>query len=279
MGHFGSACAVLTFLILLLCISKSSSAPRGGNRCACDVSELEAERRTRRRIVREKDARIAQLEKKLEEFASFDQNCFSPSAFPVDARERSHPIPFYLSIPSSVRNVMYRVSNFSSLCELVERAPRDNQTNVTLFIEKNITFLDQVVVSSGQRIYFIGDSATVVLNGQNNTNLFNISFGATVSFQSLTFREGYIGPSPYGDRDSKGAAIFNGGIAVIRECRFINNSASGGGAIYNKHIILKIDRCMFSNNSDQAIYNHGSIKSIQYCEFFKKQRVVHWDHQ
>lgn len=69
-----------------------------------------------------------------------------------------------------------------------------------------------------------------------------------------------------------GGAIYNEGVLIISNCKFIHNSgARVGGAIYNRDGLIIINNSIFTNNKavhdGGAIYSPGGVLSIKNSEF------------
>jgi len=143
---------------------------------------------------------------------------------------------------------------------------------------------------------FIGQSQTgTIISGSNNSRIFEIISGATVSFYNLTLTQGtggqnrggalrisadgdatkpstWIKPTVYIENCTfrenggfNGACIGNYGDLTIKHSQFINNTGSNGAAIYsgsrfaNFHIHVNISDCNFINNQLKATMNGGAI--------------------
>lgn len=84
-------------------------------------------------------------------------------------------------------------------------------------------------------------------SGTGSTRMFTVSNGASVTISNLTFANG--------NHTSNGGAIYLVGSTTVRSyltvnnCTFINNKASGGGAISNVRSTLTVNGCTFIGNT------------------------------
>ncbi|MBI5459884.1 hypothetical protein [Methanobacterium sp.] len=113
-------------------------------------------------------------------------------------------------------------------------------TNITINKNMNIT----------------GESQSgTIINGTDNSWVFNIQPGITVTICNLTITNGYTTGS--------GGAIYNQGTLTLENCSFTNNTANcqssleGGGAVYNYQSTLRVVNCSFINDRTLGIYHYG----------------------
>ena len=99
----------------------------------------------------------------------------------------------------------------------------------------------------------------LAVNGDDDSRVFHISLGKTVTISDLTITQGKA--------DLVGDFFFGGGIyndhstLTLSNCTLSRNSAqSGGGGIYNDHSTLTVSNCTLSGNSagdGGGIFNDG----------------------
>ncbi|AUB56385.1 hypothetical protein BK007_10410 [Methanobacterium subterraneum] len=113
-------------------------------------------------------------------------------------------------------------------------------TNITINKNMNIT----------------GESQSgTIMNGTDNSWVFNIQPGVAVTIRNLTLTNGYTTGS--------GGAIYNQGTLTLENCSFTNNTANsqssleGGGAVYNYQSTLKVVNCSFTNDRTLGLYHYG----------------------
>jgi len=132
------------------------------------------------------------------------------------------------------------------------------ENNTNIIIDKSISI--------------IGNGSSVVIDGKNqknNYNIFYITNTGNLTLINVTIKNGYA---------SGGGAIYNnGGSLNIDSCEFINNLATpyiigtvgvlGGGAIYNDKGNVVINKSNFTNNSvniedNRATFGGGAIFNL-----------------
>lgn len=118
------------------------------------------------------------------------------------------------------------------------------------------------------------DGTNVVLDGRGLSNIFVIQEnGNNLKIKGIEFKNGFASLG--------GGAIFiKGHDVTIENCKFVNNEAKGGGAIYTNYNIpeiedygynLKILNCIFKNNlahiAAGAVGIYGNNSEIINCTF------------
>lgn len=89
-------------------------------------------------------------------------------------------------------------------------------------------------------------SASVVVDGNSGTRIFNIAAGANVTMQNLTLQHGKTtGGSPGSD----GGAIRSAGVLTLTNCILRINSSDGGGGAIDNEGVLAINASTLSNNT------------------------------
>ena len=94
--------------------------------------------------------------------------------------------------------------------------------------------------------------AGVSFNGNHNSRIFNVAGGASVTFNSLTFTNGY-------EPSGLGGAIYDQGALTLNNCTFAGNSAEWGGAIEN-YAACALANCTLTGNYAQNL--RGGLPSI-----------------
>jgi len=134
----------------------------------------------------------------------------------------------------------------------------------------------------------------IVLDGNQNGRIFDVSPGATVELISLTITNGFAGTGNSGgaivnngslnitnctlagnstDDNDNGGAIYNNGALRLTACTLAANSANFGGAIQNYNINCALVNCTLAGNL--ADINGGAIDSdfsavlaLTHCTFY-----------
>ncbi|UTB31580.1 MAG: Ig-like domain-containing protein [Methanobacterium sp. ERen5] len=145
---------------------------------------------------------------------------------------------------ASIKNAIKIVGKNGTLNIAKGKYTGVNNTNIV--INKNLNIKGQ-------------NEANTVINGTGNSWIFYINKGVTLNICDLALTNGNATKTGYG------AAIYNNGsILVVKNCRFIGNSAKWGGAIYNDGNMTVTGSTFIGNTAKYfggAIYNVGTGKA------------------
>jgi len=115
----------------------------------------------------------------------------------------------------------------------------------------------EIVIDKNLAILGLDDDSTLI-SGNNNSRIFNIKAGDTVSIEDMTLAAGMTADS--------GGAIYSSGTLSVNTCVFRNNSSASGGAVYSSASgSFSSSSCIFQNNS--SISGGGGIACIGGCNF------------
>lgn len=127
-----------------------------------------------------------------------------------------------------------------------------------------------IVINKNLRIYSYKNEK-VVINGNNN-RIFQIKPNSEVYLNGLRFQNTKI--------ENNGGAIYSEGILKINNCIFTNNSAKSGGAIYST-FKLTIFNSSFSENSANlkggAVYHIGNNLNIDKSTYISNTAKSRFD--
>lgn len=125
----------------------------------------------------------------------------------------------------------------------------------------------EIVIDKALTITGLGANH-LAISGANNSRVFNVRHGATVTISGVTIRDGVAGGSR-----PQGGGVKNAGTLTMTDCILTNNtvpSGSGsrnGGAIINAadgdgKATLTIERCLITENSSEG--EGGGVGNVTY---------------
>ncbi|MEO8394966.1 MAG: CSLREA domain-containing protein, partial [Chloroflexota bacterium] len=128
----------------------------------------------------------------------------------------------------------------------------------------------------------------VIIDGANNSELFFIASGVTVSMSGMTITHGdpaihnqgtlTVTSSTLSDNTGFGAAIYNeGGTVTVNSSTFSGNSGTSGGAIYNYRGSLMVNSSTFSDNQADygaAIVNYYGTAKVANSTFSGNSNIT-----
>ena len=109
------------------------------------------------------------------------------------------------------------------------------------------------------------NNGEVILNGNNNGYIFHSSKDTTLTLQGLTFTSATGYKNNY--NLAYGGAINSEGDLNIINCKFLNNNATTGGAVYGVNI--SILNSVFTAN--HATYSSGAVYASKNCEIINSE--------
>jgi len=134
----------------------------------------------------------------------------------------------------------------------LQRAINDGDGDIKLF-SGTIVFTEGMDLTNS--LTFTCPNGGCILDAKSNIRFFNITKEATISFDGITFQNGF------GKSSTLGGAIYNAGALSITGSKFIGNKGvESGGAIFNQLGSLSITRSEFQENTSAAY--GGAIFSI-----------------
>ena len=139
---------------------------------------------------------------------------------------------------------------------------KDSNIGITLssgtYSNTNDYNIDISDMDNPKSVTIKGSSAqSTIIDLANRGRLFKVGNGNKLTLINLTIKNG---KAPAVINDDVGGAIDNSGSVTLTGCTFINNTALGGGAIYNGNYgSVTITSCTFINNS--ANFWGGAIAS------------------
>jgi len=137
----------------------------------------------------------------------------------------------------------------------------------------NAILLDsQLPAITGQLIIQGPGADKVAISGRNAVRILAVNAGVTLTVQGLAFFNGSA---------SNGGAISNDGNLNVRNCIFINNTATASsGAIYNHGGTAMVTGSTFSGNSAAtgggAIFNNGGALTVVNSSFANNSAAGPW---
>lgn len=162
----------------------------------------------------------------------------------------------YSSIDS---NDNLKIDNADSFSQLQDKVNDGGVIN----LNRNYSF--NVVTDSGlengitiSKNVDLNGNGNVIIDAQKKARIFNIADGVTVTLRGITF----INANVNGD----GGAIHTLGTLNMNNCKFINNTATNGGAVYLAATVGSLTNLDFINNHANedggAIYfHHNAVTS------------------
>ena len=142
-----------------------------------------------------------------------------------------------------------------SLRQAVADAPADGTITFDASIGTIMLTTGEIVIEKNLTIDGSSLAAPVVLSGTNNSRIFNVLPGTTVTLTALAFT---LGRADDGDDEPTGGALFNKGTLTVTRCTFSNNYAlAEGGAIKNNGA-LTLSQSTLSGNS-AGLFGGGLI--------------------
>lgn len=139
----------------------------------------------------------------------------------------------------SIKNATEAVNNRGTV--IIADGTYSGKNNINITINKNMTIKG-------------ASKNGVIINGENNAQIFNIASGVNITLHDLRFINGNA---------TFGGAIYNNGALNVNRCTFTDNTAtSDGGTIYNNKGTLTIVNSTFTNNTagnGGVIYNGGLL--------------------
>jgi hypothetical protein len=111
----------------------------------------------------------------------------------------------------------------------------------------------------------------ILINGNANSQIFQVNSGVSVTLNALTLTNGYGGPSGFG------GAIVNDGTLVLNNCTLAGNSGGTnaiGGAIQNSGSLFLNGCALFNNSGGSAgAINNDATCQLQNCTLYGNSAV------
>ncbi|MDY6994469.1 MAG: hypothetical protein SVR94_17940 [Pseudomonadota bacterium] len=127
-------------------------------------------------------------------------------------------------------------------------------------LNENVVFLTQGPLEISGRMTLTGPGAeTLILNGQNNQQIFYVKENAHVNITGMTITQGKL-------RYGFGGGLKNLGTTTLVDTRFTDNDAKIGGAIYNKGNLTIVNSYFSNNHADDkggGLYNLKDLTLIK----------------
>lgn len=142
--------------------------------------------------------------------------------------------------PDSLRAILDSLA-----CSTITFAPAVQGQTITLTTGQ-LTVANNVTIDGG---------AGVTISGNNNSRVFYVNSGTTVTLSGLTITQGWITGtgSPSGDCTGCGGGIYNNGTMTLNGNTIVTgNAAYEGGGIWNNSGTLTIDGVVSNNTADRA---------------------------
>jgi len=136
-------------------------------------------------------------------------------------------------------------------------------------LTSSINLQDAIIITKD--IKLVGTAGVTTIDGNLQTNLFEVNLGITLEMSGLILQEGsnlYILQNPI-----NGQAVIVYGNLIATNCTFKNNESNFGGAIYSQstNSLITLKDCVFQNNKSRsggALHiNITSILNVQGCTF------------
>jgi predicted outer membrane repeat protein len=161
-----------------------------------------------------------------------------------------------------------------SWTDLGKSIPTSGWATITLDTAFNCDYGSEIAIPTGANVTIHGNG--VVLDAAQKGRFFYVNAGATLALDHLVLRHGFRARGAI-ERDEYGGAIANSGTLTVQYGSFANNSACGGGAIYNNGGALTVEYGNFTGNSagsdgtgrdagGGAIMNNGTL-TLEYGSF------------
>ena len=140
--------------------------------------------------------------------------------------------------------------NSNSLSDLNNKITNDNTGNINL--DENYTYSsgsDSGISDTGividKDLTIIGSKdSSITIDAKNSSKIFSINKGVTVILDSLTFINA---------NGEYGGAISNSGTLILKNCTFINNTATNRGAdVFNNGGSVDVNKTIFDGNDITA---------------------------
>ena len=157
-------------------------------------------------------------------------------------------ISAYSSANSTNQLGVENAESFSNLQDKLNNGGYVNLENNYSFNDVDDTGLKNGIVIS--KSVDVNGNGNVIIDAQNKARIFNIADGVSVTLRGITF----INANSFGN---DGGAIYSNGILNIENCKFINNTATNGGAIYIAATVGSLTNLEFTGN--RAIEDGGAI--------------------
>lgn len=163
------------------------------------------------------------------------------------------------------------VSTYDELKAAIEQAVEGD----VITVNGTVTFTDKIEIKGKKGLTIKGSTQDATFDGDNKTQLFNLSSNSEVTFRNLVITNAYYG----GEKNKNGAAIYtNGGKLVIEDCDFLNNkidvaqleSYEGGAAVYGENVTFSAIGTNFEGNIGYyggAVYLKNANSTFNGCIF------------
>lgn len=136
---------------------------------------------------------------------------------------------------------------------------QNNEINLTQLNEKEVFLTQGPLEISGHMTLTGSDVDMLILNGQNNQQIFYVKESADVNIISMTITQGKV-------RYGFGGGLKNLGTTTLVDTRFTDNHAKIGGAIYNKGNLTIVNSYFLNNQADDkggGLYNLKDLTLIK----------------